>query len=46
MTDIALTPAAPDEDFTPQVPPISIATGNEADESVAGTITALTRVHI
>lgn len=41
MTDIALTPAAPDEDCPPQVPPISTALGQEVAATLAGTLKAL-----
>lgn len=41
MTDIALTPAAPDEDCLPPVPPISTALGQEVAATLAGTLKAL-----
>src|SRR5690625_4694617 len=41
MTDIALTPAAPDEDCLPQVTPISTALGQEVAATLAGTLKAL-----
>ena len=41
MTDITLTPAAPDEDCPPQVPPISTALGQEVAATLAGTLKAL-----
>src|SRR5699024_12443760 len=40
MTDIALTPAAPDEDCLPQVTPISTALGQEVAATLAGTLKA------
>ena len=41
MTDIALTPATPDEDCLPPVPPISTALGQEVAATLAGTLKAL-----
>ncbi|WGP04695.1 metalloregulator ArsR/SmtB family transcription factor [Bacillus subtilis] len=41
MTDIALSPATPDEDCPPQVPPISTALGQEVAAILAGILKAL-----
>ncbi|KAA9393102.1 metalloregulator ArsR/SmtB family transcription factor [Kocuria coralli] len=41
MTDTALTPTAPDEDCSPQVPPVSLALDQEVAATLAGTLKAL-----